>query len=86
MDMGTAIAISSGVLGVVAIIFRIFPRQEKVVTTTTTGAVAGHCPSHSGVTMSIENMTDWLNKIEAKLDRVIERRERTRDGALYETN
>lgn len=74
MDIGAAIAVSSGVLGVVAVIFRIFPRQEKTITTTTTtGSV--HCPAHSGVTMSIDNMTDWLNKIEAKLDRVIERRE-----------
>lgn len=81
MDLGASIAISSGVLGVVAIIFRIFPKQEKVVeTTTTTTTGAGHCPAHSGVIMSIENMTEWLNKIEAKLDRVIERREIGKGG------
>jgi hypothetical protein len=38
-----------------------------------------HCPDHSGVCKAIDNFTDWLNKIERKLDRVIERREIQRE-------
>lgn len=65
MDMGTAIATSSAILGVVAIIFRIFPQNKNKTT---------HCEDHSGICTAIDGLDAWLNKIEAKLDRVIEGR------------
>ena len=32
----------------------------------------GHCPEHSGVCQRVDNFEGWLEKIESKLDRVIE--------------
>jgi hypothetical protein len=34
----------------------------------------GHCSDHSGVCKQLEGFGDWLEKIENKLDRVIEGR------------
>lgn len=31
-----------------------------------------HCPEHSGICEKLDVLDTWLNKIEAKLDRVIE--------------
>lgn len=36
----------------------------------------GHCPEHSGVCQRVEGFEAWLEKIENKLDRVIEGRGR----------
>ena len=65
MEIGTGIALASAVLGIVAVIFKIFGRDKTVTI---------HCEDHSGICSNIQTLTDWLNKIEAKLDRVIERR------------
>ena len=69
MDMGTAIAFASVILGIVAIIFKIIDRNEKTQT-----PKSNHCEDHSGMCMQLDSLTDWLTKIENKLDRVIERR------------
>lgn len=68
MDVGAAIALSSGVLGVVAIIFRIFPKKD----------MRGECAAHSGMAEQIRAMNAWLRRVEDKLDRVIERRQHER--------
>jgi hypothetical protein len=68
MDVGAAIALSSGVLGVVAIIFRIFPKRAE----------PRDCPMHSGMEAQIRAMNAWLRRVEDKLDRVIERRQHER--------
>lgn len=68
MDIGAAIALSSGVLGVVAIIFRIFPKKDT----------RGECAAHSGMAEQIRAMNAWLRRVEDKLDRVIERRRHER--------
>jgi hypothetical protein len=70
MDIGTSVAVASFILGIVAIIFKIIDRNEKIQTPR-----SGHCEDHSGVCSTLESLTDWLNKIEGKLDRVIERRQ-----------
>ena len=63
MEVGTAIAIASGVLGLVAIMFRIFPKRGQ-----------SDCAMHSGMEAQIRAMSSWLKRVEEKLDRVIERR------------
>ena len=68
MDVGAAIALSSGVLGVVAIIFRIFPKKDT----------REECAAHSGMAEQIRAMNAWLRRVEDKLDRVIERRRHER--------
>ena len=62
MEIGTAITISSAILGIVAVIFRLFSHKEQ------------HCEDHTGICADIKNFTAWLNKIEAKLDKVIAER------------
>ncbi|MGO8716419.1 MAG: hypothetical protein ACLQSX_11170 [Smithella sp.] len=64
MEIGTGIAVSSAVLGIVAVIFKLFSFHKD----------QQHCPEHSGLCADIINFTKWLNKIEAKLDKVIEER------------
>ena len=65
MDVGTAITASTGIItgvgGGVAIVYKIFSRN-------------GHCSDHSGFCTSIKGITEWLDKVEKKLDRVIEQR------------
>lgn len=82
MDIGTSIALSATILGIVAVIFKIFDANKEKAKRQERDRDRHHdniCPSHSGVMMSINNMTAWLDKIEKKLDRVIERRETPRD-------
>ena len=61
MEVGTGIAISSATLGIVAVIFKLFSYNR-------------HCEDHTGICVDIKNFTAWLNKIEAKLDKVIAER------------
>ena len=74
MDIGTSITCSAGILGVVAVIFRIFSSKNDTakMKDLQEQRMSDHCPDHSGVCITLDNMTAWLNKIEAKLDRVIE--------------
>jgi len=70
MEIGSAIAVSSAIIGTVAVIFRIFPKNgngKKV-------KMADFCSDHSRVCEKLEGLDAWLNKIEQKLDRVIEGR------------
>lgn len=60
MEIGTGIAVASAVIGIVAVVFKIFGRDK-------------HCEDHSGICTSITTLTEWLNRIEGKLDKVIER-------------
>ena len=67
MEIGTGIAIMGGVFGIVAIIYRLFPDKKN-------GDQKNdprHCADHSGICVAIDNFTDWLKKIEDKLDKVI---------------
>jgi hypothetical protein len=75
MDIGTGIAVGSSVLGAVAIIFRVFPASKN------TNETSSHnqCSQHAAIVAQHADMNDWLYKIEAKLDRVIERRNAPRD-------
>ncbi len=66
MDIGAGIAISSGVFGIVAVVYKIIPSPSKGERT--------HCEEHSGVCAKQDSFDAWLNKIEKKLDRVIEGR------------
>ena len=70
MDIGTSITASTGILGAVAVVFRIFWREGKP---------NGHCEDHSGFCTSIKGMSEWLTKVEKKLDRVIEQRTSARE-------
>lgn len=63
MDIGTGITAGSAVLGAVAVLFKVFPSRN---------GKSSHCEDHSGVCANLESLDAWLNKIEAKLDRVIE--------------
>lgn len=76
MDIGSGIAAGSGILGSVAVAFKLI----AIVTTKPNGNGNGkdHCKDHSGVCTAIDDFNAWLTKIENKLDRVIERRSEPR--------
>ncbi len=69
MDIGTGIAVGSGCFAIVAGVLGIF----KVRQNNGNGNGKKHCEDHSGVCVAIDNFTGWLNKIESKLDKAIER-------------
>ncbi|MGP8154368.1 MAG: hypothetical protein ACLQBQ_09565 [Smithella sp.] len=74
MELGSGIAVASAILGIVAIIFRLFQEGTTITTNKTTSVSTDHCPDHSGICTNIDTLTAWLNKIESKLDKVIERK------------
>jgi len=69
MDIGSGIATGSAILGSVAVAFKIL----SVIKPNGNGT-NGHCKDHSGICTAIEDISSWLDKIDEKLDRVIERR------------
>jgi hypothetical protein len=74
MDIGTAITASTGILGAVAVVFRIFWRGSNG-----NGNGKTYCEDHSGLCAKQDGFADWLDKIEKKLDRVIEQRSLSRN-------
>jgi hypothetical protein len=72
MDIGDGIAIGSGAFASLAAFLKIvevkFPRASNG------NGVKKHCEDHSGVCIEIGNFKEWLDKVEKKLDRVIENR------------
>jgi hypothetical protein len=66
MDIGSGILGASTILGGVAVVFKIFTPNGN-------GKIK-HCEDHSGVCAKQDGFDAWLNKIEAKLDKAIERR------------
>jgi hypothetical protein len=64
MDLGAAITASAAIFGIVAVIYKLVPSKNP----------NDHCPEHSGVCENLTTLESWLNKIEGKLDRVIEQR------------
>jgi len=78
MDIGTGIAVGSAIIGSVAVIFRLFPpKQDK--TEKIEASMHTQCLQHAAIQAQYEDMISWLNKIELKLDRVIERRNSERE-------
>ena len=81
MDIGSGIAAGSGILGSVAVAFKLIaivsnkPNGNGNGTNGNGNGTNGHCKDHSGVCTAIDDFNAWLTKIENKLDRVIERRE-----------
>ena len=75
MDIGSGIAAGSGILGGVAVAFKIIGAMKS---NSNGNGTNGHCKDHSGICTSIEDFQAWLTKIEAKLDRAIERRSEPR--------
>jgi len=73
MDIGTGIASGSAILGGVAVAFKLL----NIVKPNGNGS-NGHCKDHSGVCTAIDDFKGWLEKVEKKLDRVIERRSEPR--------
>jgi hypothetical protein len=69
MDVGTSITCSTAIIGAVAVVFRIFWRDNNNVNG------KKHCEDHSGICAKQDGFDDWLNKVEGKLDRALERRE-----------
>ena len=63
MDIGTGLLAGSAVIGSMVGICKLFPSRDSL-----------HCSDHSGVCAKQETFDAWLNKIEKKLDRVIEGR------------
>jgi hypothetical protein len=74
MDIGSGIAAGSGILGSVAVAFKLIAIVSNKPNGNGNGT-NGHCKDHSGVCTAIDDFNAWLTKIENKLDRVIERRE-----------
>lgn len=70
MEIGTGIAIGGSVIGAVAVIFKIFGDTKST---------HNQCSQHSAIVAKFDDMSSWLEKIEKKLDRVIERRSETRE-------
>ena len=62
MEIGAGIAIAGTVFAVAQIIISWFDKSRQ-----------SQCGAHAMIAKQIENMEDWLAKVEAKLDRVIER-------------
>lgn len=69
MEIGTGIAIGGSIIGAVAIIFKIFGDTKST---------HNQCSQHYAIVAKFEDMNTWLEKIESKLDRVIERRGESR--------
>jgi hypothetical protein len=74
MDIGSGIAIGSAILGAVAVIFKIFPANGN-------GSKSLHnqCNQHAAIVAKFDDMSSWLEKIEKKLDRLIDRRSEVRE-------
>lgn len=70
MEIGSGIAIGASVIGVVAVIFKIFGESKST---------HHQCSQHYAIVAKFDDMNTWLEKIEKKLDRVIERRSETRE-------
>lgn len=66
MDIGTGIAIASFFLMVLGILWKLLDKKPQ-------------CPEHSGICTALDDLSAWLEKIEKKLDRVIERRTEIRE-------
>jgi len=75
MEIGSGIAIGSAVIGAVAVALRLFPAKQN----NTDNSLHTQCLQHAAMQAQYEDMTSWLNKIELKLDRVIERRNSQRE-------
>jgi hypothetical protein len=60
MDIGTGIAITGTSFAIAATAINLFKNGKK-------------CVLHDMLVEEIKNMAAWLEKVEAKLDRVIER-------------
>lgn len=69
MEIGTGIAIGGSIIGAVAVIFKIFGESKST---------HNQCSQHSAIVARFDDMNTWLEKIESKLDRVIERRQEPR--------
>lgn len=69
MEIGTGIAIGGSIIGAVAVIFKIFGESKST---------HNQCSQHYAIVAKFEDMNTWLEKIESKLDRVIERRGESR--------
>ncbi len=73
MDIGTGIAAGSVTLASTAVVFKII--NAYAISKNGNGNGNGkHCKDHSGICIKQDSFDAWLNKIETKLDRVIERR------------
>lgn len=63
MDIGTGVAIAGGAISMAAVAI-------KGITACTSD---NRCASHGIITQQIDDMREWLRRVEEKLDRVIER-------------
>jgi hypothetical protein len=72
MDIGSGIAIGSAILGAVAVIFKIFPANGSK-------SLHNQCNQHAAIVAKFDDMSSWLEKIEKKLDRLIDRRSEVRE-------
>lgn len=73
MELGSGVAIAGVVVaggGVAITAIRSFAKDGKS---------NGHCADHSGMCQRVDGFESWLDKIESKLDRVIERRVNPRE-------
>lgn len=65
MDIGTAVAIVGSSFAVAVVIIGLFGRGKSPHI---------QCLEHNAIKAQIVDFTEWLGKIEQKLDRVIEQR------------
>ena len=74
MDIGTSIAISSGILGIVAVIFKLFDYKKFTTTTTTTKETSDTpnvCLAHSGMMISITKIEGWMEEMSHDVKRLL---------------
>ncbi len=76
MDIGSGIA--AGAAASTAIISTAVVIVKSMAAKNGNGNGNNHCSDHSGICAKQDGFDEWLSKIEAKLDRVIERREHMR--------
>ena len=65
MDMGTAVTIVGSLFAIAVVIIGLFGKGKSPHT---------QCLEHAAIKSQIVDFTDWLNKIEKKLDQSLERR------------
>jgi len=68
MDLGSGIALGALCVSAAPVCIVALRRSNG----NGNGKNNGHCHDHSGICQRVENFEGWLEKIEEKLDRVIE--------------
>lgn len=79
MDIGTGIAVGATILGIVAVLFRIFPKKEKNNPNSKYLLEKVFIEFKDGVNAQLENLTNSIERVEGSIKRVHSRIDQLRD-------